>query len=159
MSLPHLHANQLRPAGRPAAPAPWFGIECLNSASPGALRCIEAGSRAYNADLMPRDESPLHLVVRSDGPEVVAGLLATTRWRMLEISSLWVRDDLRCLGLGGRLLRDAEAEARRRGCGWAAAEGFSFQAVGFFLRSGYRAYAVLPGYAMNQARHSMRKRL
>ena len=27
----------------PAAPAPWFGIECLNSASPGALRCIEAG--------------------------------------------------------------------------------------------------------------------
>jgi GNAT superfamily N-acetyltransferase len=159
MSRLPLQGGQYRPADWPAAPTPWFDIVCRSPASPEAVTRIVSGARAYNADLMPRDEAPLHLVVRSDGHEVVAGLLATTRWQMLEISSLWVRDDLRCRGLGGRLLREAEAQASRRGCAWAAADGFSFQSIGFFLRSGYRAYAVLPGYAMNQARHSMRKRL
>jgi GNAT superfamily N-acetyltransferase len=159
MSLLLLRGSQYRPAGGPAAPVPWIDIECRGLASPEAVACIEAGSRAYNADLMPRNEAPLHLVVRSDCCEVVAGLLATTRWRMLEISSLWVRDELRCLGLGGRLLHEAEALARRRGCAWAAADGFSFQSIGFFARAGYHAYAVLPGYSMNQARHLMRKRL
>ena len=77
---------------------------------------------------------------------------------MLEISSLWVRDDLRCLGLGGRLFRDAEAEASGAD-GMGCCRGFQLPGGRFFLRSGYRAYAVLPGYAMNQARHSMRKRL
>ncbi|MBC2878417.1 MULTISPECIES: GNAT family N-acetyltransferase [Streptomyces] len=53
------------------------------------------------------------------------------------IELLWVRGDSRADGWGSRILRAAEAEARRRGCDRVAVSSFTFQAPGFYRHHGY----------------------
>ena len=45
--------------------------------------------------------------------------------------------------IGRRLMREAEAEARRRGCQGAWSETFTFQAREFYEKIGYRAFGVI----------------
>jgi len=41
------------------------------------------------------------------------------------------------MGLGSKLLKAAEAEAKGRGCGFAHLDTMSFQAKGFYEKNGY----------------------
>jgi GNAT superfamily N-acetyltransferase len=50
---------------------------------------------------------------------------------------LWVREDCRKDGWGGKILLAAEEEARGRGCDRVAVSSFTFQAPGFYQRHGY----------------------
>ncbi len=58
---------------------------------------------------------------------------------------LWVREDQRHVGWGGRLMRAAETEAIRRGCTDMIVSTYSFQAPGFYPRLGYRERARIQG--------------
>ncbi|MFI0742146.1 GNAT family N-acetyltransferase [Streptomyces sp. NPDC021100] len=56
---------------------------------------------------------------------LVGGLAAWTWGGLCGIELLWVRDDSRENGWGSRILRAAEAEARRRGCDRVAVSSFT----------------------------------
>ena len=58
----------------------------------------------------------LTIVVRNDAGVIVPGLHGWTWGQTGFVQTLWVREDLRRAGLGGRLLTTAEVEAVRRGC-------------------------------------------
>jgi GNAT superfamily N-acetyltransferase len=75
--------------------------------------------------------------VSDDAGELLGGLTAWTWGGLCGIELLWVREGDREDGWGGRLLRAAEAEARRRGCDRVAVSSFTFQAPGFYERHGY----------------------
>ncbi len=65
---------------------------------------------------------------------------------------VWVREDARQSGWGGRLLDAAERVARDRGCERVHVSSFTFQAPEFYARHGYvevgRTEALpLPGQA------------
>ncbi len=77
--------------------------------------------------------------VRVTGPdgELVAGLTGWSWGDCAGINMLWVREDRRSEGWGGRLLRAAEEEARRRGCTQISVSSLSFQAPEFYRRHGY----------------------
>ncbi len=68
---------------------------------------------------------------------LIGGLTAWTWGGLCGIELLWVREDSRGDGWGSRLLREAEAEARRRHCDRVAVSSFTFQAPGFYRRHGY----------------------
>lgn len=75
------------------------------------------------------------------------------------MQTLWVREDRRCRGLGGRLLDEAEAEAVRRGCRQMHLDTHSYQAPGFYRRRGYEVIGELPGWPEPTTRIFLRKPL
>ncbi|MGI5146429.1 GNAT family N-acetyltransferase [Plantactinospora sp. CA-294935] len=90
-------------------------------------------NRATGAD----DEADLSVRVTDEAGELVGGLTGWTWGGCGGISMLWVREDQRRHGWGGRLLRAAEDEARRRGCDRMIVSSFEFQAPPFYRRHGY----------------------
>jgi GNAT superfamily N-acetyltransferase len=86
----------------------------------------------------PADQTTLSVRAVDDDGELVGGLTAWTWGGLLGIEMLWVREDSRRSGWGGRLLHVAEEEARRRGCDRACVSSFTFQAPEFYQRHGYR---------------------
>ena len=86
----------------------------------------------------PRNYQPLELALRDEKDIVRGGLLGNTLWNWLRIDVLWIEDGARGLGLGQQLIAAAEAEAVRRGCVSAMVDTFSFEAVDFYRKLGYR---------------------
>ena len=71
----------------------------------------------------------------------------------------WLAPGYRRRGLGSRLLRAAEEEARRRGCRMAWLDTYDFQARPFYERHGYAVFGELDGLPNGHRRWFMRKRL
>ncbi|MFD7504016.1 GNAT family N-acetyltransferase [Streptomyces sp. NPDC059850] len=92
---------------------------------------------AFNAAATGAADQGAFSVKVSDEAGLVGGLSAWTWGGLCGIELLWVRDDSRRGGWGSRILRAAEAEARRRGCDRVAVSSFTFQAPGFCERHGY----------------------
>jgi predicted N-acetyltransferase YhbS len=71
---------------------------------------------------------------------------------------LWVHPELRCAGIGSRLIAEAERHATAFGCHSAFVDTFSFQAPVFYPRFGYREFARLD-YPPDHERIFFKKRL
>lgn len=84
------------------------------------------------------DESDFSVRVTGPDGDLLAGLTGWTWGDCAGINLLWVREDSRGRGWGGRLLHAAEQEARRRGCAEISVSSFSFQAPDFYRRHGYQ---------------------
>jgi GNAT superfamily N-acetyltransferase len=91
------------------------------------------------------DQRGLSVQVHDADGDLVAGLTGWTWGTCAGIELVWVRDDKRRGGLGGRLLEAAEAEARRRGCVQMLVSSFTFQAPEFYKRRGYMEFARSEG--------------
>ena len=106
---------------------------------------------AYNLAQMtaqpatPAEAQPLHLFAYDEKGALVAGLIGRTHalpfW--LEISVLWVDAARRGVGLGRRLMAEAEREGVRRGCRFARLSTSDYQAPEFYRRLGYLRYGLL----------------
>ncbi|MFE1578329.1 GNAT family N-acetyltransferase [Streptomyces fradiae] len=75
---------------------------------------------------------------------LVGGLTARTWGGLRGVGMLWVREDSRRGGWGGRL-QAAGKEARRRGCDRACVSSFTFRAPDFYRRHGYAETVRTPG--------------
>ncbi|GAA3752265.1 hypothetical protein GCM10022225_40860 [Plantactinospora mayteni] len=97
------------------------------------------------------DEADLSVRLTDGAGELVGGLTGWTWGGCGGISMLWVREEHRRHGWGGRLLRAAEDAARRRGCDRMIVSSFEFQAPPFYRRHGYvqvgRSEGFPGGYA------------
>ncbi|WP_319463624.1 GNAT family N-acetyltransferase [Micromonospora sp. RTP1Z1] len=112
-----------------------------------------------NAATGADDEADLSVrAVDTDG-DLVGGLIGWTWGGRAGINIVWVRDDRRREGWGGRLLRAAEEEARRRGCTEISVSSFSFQAPGFYRRHGYSDTGIRDGIPGGHVDHHFWKPL
>lgn len=93
---------------------------------------------AFNADATGSAERDMFSVkVTDDAGELIGGLAAWTWGGLCGIEMVWVRESDRRGGWGSRMLRAAEAEARRRGCDRMTVSSFTFQAPEFYQQHGY----------------------
>jgi GNAT superfamily N-acetyltransferase len=92
------------------------------------------------------------------GTEIVAGLVGITHWNWLSIRYLWVAEPLRRQGLGRKLIRMAEREARVRGCDHVHLDTYSFQALPFYERLGYSVFGRLEDFPPGHAKIFLQKR-
>jgi len=95
---------------------------------------------AYNAAHSTWNWTSYSYVLR-DNNKIVAGGRGIINMGALEVRGLWVDEVLRGQGLGERLLRAIEKEARRRGASRAMLYTFSWQAQSFYELMGYRVFA------------------
>ncbi len=94
------------------------------------------------------------------GDDLVGGLTGSTHLRWLTIDLLWVRDDERDAGVGGRLLEHAERIAsEERGCIGAQVQTWDFQARPFYEKHGYEVFGTLEDHPPGIADHHLAKRL
>src|SRR5581483_5695693 len=121
---------------------------------------VERGLAAYNRAQAGHEHwRRLDLFARDSDGRIVGGLLGYSEWNWLHIAVFWLEESLRHGGLGGELLRRAEAEARARGCDSVSLDTFDFQAPAFYPRFGYEQFATLDDYPAGHTRHFFRKRL
>lgn len=99
------------------------------------------------------------ITVRNDNNTVVGGLVGKTYIGWLYVQALWLPDDLRGRDFGSALLVEAEAEAVRRGCGNAWLDTFSFQALPFYQKFGYKVFAQLEDYPAGGIKYFLAKKL
>ncbi len=124
------------------------------------IDAVKAGLLAFNeAHVGPANTQAVNLIVRDGDGMVVGGLIGGWRWGWLYVDKLWVREDLRGQGIGSRLLRQAEDEARAAGCVAAALDTFAFQARPFYEKLGYTVWAELPDYPPGFGMYFLRKPL
>lgn len=116
-------------------------------------------TRAYNRRFTVRDVRHLCVFLRTDDGSIIGGISGMTYWQYLEVSYLWVSEEHRGAGHASRLMAAAESEAIKRGCKHALLDTFSFQALGFYLRLGYKEFGRLSGFSGEHDRHFLHKQL
>jgi GNAT superfamily N-acetyltransferase len=105
------------------------------------------------------DGAFLAFLLRDESGRIVAGICGNTWGGVCEIRQFWVEGSQRRRGLGTRLYRAAEQEARRRGCTQVVLMTFSFQALTFYERNGFEVVATIDDHPRGHRNHLLRKRL
>ncbi len=124
------------------------------------VRFVRARLREFNEQQATPDEHRrLSVFLRGDDGRIAGGLIGGTYWHWLYIEALWVSSEERGKGYGGKLLAEAEEEAIRRGCNYVHLETFTFQAVSFYEKRGYRKAGELKNLPEGYSRILMWKGL
>ena len=98
------------------------------------------------------------IFVRDEAGAIRAGLVGQVYARWLFVKLLWVRADLRRIGIGSTLLAEAERRALALGCHSAWLDTFSFQGPQFYPKFGYREFGRLD-YPPDHQRIFLKKQL
>lgn len=120
---------------------------------------VIAQTHAYNAVFTQKDVRRLCVFARDTDGIIIGGLTAKTYWHYLEVSFLWVSEQYRQVGHASKMLQAAESEARRRGCKHVLLDTYSFQALGFYQKNGYKEFGRLTGFSGKHDRHYLHKEL
>ena len=106
----------------------------------------------------PSTLKELTLTIKDSRGELIAGLNGQSNWQWLFVKMVWVKTDYRYKGLGSRLLKAAEEEARRRNLIGVWLDIFSFQSPDFYKKHGYSEFGKIDNYPFGHSRHFFCKR-
>lgn len=135
-------------------------LETTSEASADDLNIVLNGLTAYNAsDVGPADRLVVVVLIRDARDKVIGGMFGYTSWGWLFTQALFVPEELRGQGMAARLLQQAEAEARRRGCKGAWIDTFNPQALKAYQRHGYEIFGELPAFVGERTRTFLKKAL
>ncbi|NJJ42457.1 GNAT family N-acetyltransferase [Paenibacillus apii] len=97
----------------------------------------------YNAVQVPNGiYEEVNLCLKNDNGDIIAGLNSAVCWNWMEIDILWVEEKNRKIGLGKRLIDEAEKIARSKNCTFIKLNTFSFQAPEFYKKYGYKVAII-----------------
>lgn len=124
---------------------------------------IVDGMNQYNLEKVPALSAtwtPLEYVVKDGNGEEIAGVLAGIGyWNGLEINILWVKDEYRKKRIGTRILKYVEEIAIEKGATIAMLDTFDFQAVGFYIKNGYKPIGEIQNFPNGYRRVYFSKKL
>jgi ribosomal protein S18 acetylase RimI-like enzyme len=112
------------------------------------LRAFNDSQSAYFREARTPEGAaqPLEIYLEAADGALRGGLVCQTLWGWLYLDKFWLHESLRGAGWGRRLVGQAEAEARQRGCTRAHLRTYDFQARGFYEKLGYRVVGQLDEY-------------
>jgi GNAT superfamily N-acetyltransferase len=127
----------------------------------GDLAVINDGLRAYNTEKAGYDDyKPLAVVVTDPATgKVLGGLHGGSYMGQLRVDRFFLPEDHRRDRIGGRVLKMAEEEGRKRGCSRVTLNTMEIQAPGFYLKQGYTMAAKLDCAPPGITRYVMTKKL
>lgn len=141
--------------------APEFKIILSDVEQPQAHDFISRQLDEFNNSItcQPDNKTLDVLITDPTTKEVKGGLIGRTSLGLFFINLLFIPQSLRKTGVGSKLLEEAEKEARRRGCVRAVLYTISFQAPGFYIKHGYKAFGEIPCLPKGTSRIFMDKEL
>jgi ribosomal protein S18 acetylase RimI-like enzyme len=102
---------------------------------------------------------PVHFFLKSERGETMGGLLGGLWGGWLHVTYLWVDELARGQRWASKLMDQAEAYARERGCHWATLDTHSFQARPFYEKRGYEVFGTLDDYPKGHQKYFLKKKL
>ena len=90
---------------------------------------------------------------------LLGGFRGEIYFHWLFVNHLFVEESERRKGLGGRLLAEGEAHAKRNGAQQSRLETFEWQAPAFYVKHGYRELLNVPNYFQGYSLSLMVKKL
>ena len=122
-------------------------LTVADEATPEDLQFLEEQINEFNfTSTGIRDARGLVILLRDADRTIYAGLSGHTWGGVAEIRFLWVDESKRRTGIGSRLLRAADDEARARGCRKIVLSTHSFQAPDFYRKHGYMVAGEFSDY-------------
>jgi len=119
-------------------------VTLASERDPRAESVITGGLAQNNRETFGRvDTRTLDVVVRDASGAIVGGLLGRSSLGLFFLDLFYLPAALRRGGLGSRIMEQAEAEARRRGCTSAFVYTVTFQAPDFYEKHGYRRFGEI----------------
>jgi len=140
---------------------PRHEIIVADEVSDEAEQIVGGGLDAYNDEITGyADRKPLAVLVRDpETHEILGGATGRSSLGLLFLDLFYLPKDLRESGLGSTVLTTFENEGRRRGCVAAVLYTISFQAPGFYERSGWERFGEIACKPPGTSRIFMTKRL
>ena len=132
--------------------------------APEDAAALSQGIVAFNKREVPdleavEEEVKFFVFAKDDAGNLQGGIRASCYWNTLHIELVWLDEAARGLGLGGKLMAEAEDFARARACENALVETTSWQAKPFYEKLGYALMATLPNRPKGHASHYLTKSL
>lgn len=99
------------------------------------------------------------LLLKDKAGTVKGGLEGHTYFGWLFVENLAVDESVRRSGWGSKLMEAAHEEARRRGCHHVWLDTFSFQALPFYEKLGYKVFGTLNDFPESHTRYFLQREL
>ncbi len=117
----------------------------------------------FNHSIAPTAQEPssetVNFVLKDSEGRIFGGLLGRVYRFAFFVHILWVSEELRGQGYGSKLLEEAEAIAREKGCGLIHLDTWNFQAPEFYKKHGFEVFGILEGFPEGFKRYFLRKSL
>ena len=97
--------------------------------------------------------------VKSEAGLVVGGILGEINWNWMHIQGLWVDEASRKNHWGSKLLANIEQYALSKDISNIRLETTTFQALDFYLKSGYSVFGELPNMPLGHTSYFLQKQL
>lgn len=103
------------------------------------------------------DYLPLNYHIKDENGLIIAGINAYSCWQMVYISEFYVAQEFRNQGIGSRLIKKIEGEAKKRGATASHTDTFDWQAKGFYLKHEYEVFGVIENCPPGHKRFFLKK--
>lgn len=124
------------------------------------MQLLEDRIYEYNSAEMDINDGRLFSKIIRDGDnEIIAGIAGWTWAGICEITQLWVDKKIRGRGIGRMLLKEAEVEAKSKGCRTILVRSYSFQAPHFYEKHGYTAEHIINEFPGGHSYHILTKEI
>ena len=122
-------------------------------------RAVLGGLLRYNEEKMGKPRYRRFAVSLREKKKIVGGIVGEVWMTVLFIQLFWIDERFRGKGVGTKLIRKIEDEARRFGAIRSYVDTMSVQAPGFYRTCGYKAFGSIDGYPDGVTRHWLTKTL
>jgi GNAT superfamily N-acetyltransferase len=125
-----------------------YTISLQRTVDDADLKVIEDGYDSYTASQIGDEgRQDLAFFLRDAEGRVVGGIKGLySNYGWLWLDTLFVSESVRGQGYGSKLIKHIEDEARNNGCKYAYLNSFSFQAVEFYKKQGYKVFGELKDF-------------
>ena len=137
-----------------------YHLEASESASEEDRRLIFSGllSNAKERKGMEPMRT-VSVMVKTADNKSLGGLTGNTFYGCLYVGMLWIDPSIRKLGIGSKLMQEAEKIAKSRGCTFATVNTMDFEALPFYQKLGYEVEFVRKGFEKDSSAYMLRKSL
>jgi ribosomal protein S18 acetylase RimI-like enzyme len=126
-------------------------IELTTKPDSADLEILSQGIQSYNQQFMSDDivfegDTRFAVFARDDNNNVIGGIRANAFWNYCIIELVWLSYAARGLGLGKKLMQQAENFALKQGFSYMRVETLNVQAKPFYEKLGYKVFGTLNDY-------------